>query len=93
MSNVSKSDRARPDVERKREQRKKERRAKLMIWIARRSSRNRSFIDRLCRRLIEKASTRPPEKDFMRDELIDNDLGFDPDELDRYQRGEQARAS
>jgi anaerobic selenocysteine-containing dehydrogenase len=28
------------------------------------------------------------EQDFLRDELIDNDEGFDPDELDRYQRGE-----
>jgi hypothetical protein len=30
----------------------------------------------------------PPEEDFMRDPLIDNDEGFDPEELDRYQRGE-----
>jgi len=70
-------------------QRKKERRgATLQTWIARRSSRNRTLIDRICRRLIEKAVATDPESDFMRDPLIDNDQGFDPDELDRFQRGE-----
>jgi len=68
--------------------RKKERSARLMTWMAARSSRNKTLIDRLCRKLIVRATTVPPEKDFMRDEFIDNDEGFDPDELDRYQRGE-----
>ena len=68
--------------------RKKERSARLMIWMAARSSRNKTLIDRLCRTLIVRATTVPPEKDFMRDDLIDNDEGFDPDELERYQRGE-----
>jgi 2-hydroxychromene-2-carboxylate isomerase len=70
--------------------RKKERSARLMIWMAARSSRNQTFIDRLCRKLIERATAVAPEDDFMRDPLIDNDEGFDPDELDRYQRGEIA---
>ena len=70
--------------------RKKERSARLMMWMAARSSRNKTLIDRLCRRLIVRATTVDPEKDFMRDPLIDNDEGFDPDELDRYQRGETA---
>ncbi|NQX93607.1 MAG: hypothetical protein HRT64_01525 [Erythrobacter sp.] len=61
--------------------------SKLAFWMAQRSSRNRTFIDRLCRRMVTKAMTTPPEEDFMRDELIENDLGFDPDELDRYQNG------
>ena len=70
-------------------QRKKEiRGAAVQTWIARRSSRNRTLIDRICRRLIEKAVATDPERDFMRDPLIDNDPGFDPDELDRFQRGE-----
>ena len=70
-------------------ERKKERRgAALKTWMARRSSRNKSFIDRLCRRMIEKATAPDPEDDFMRDPLIDDDQGFDPDELDRFQRGE-----
>lgn len=68
--------------------RKKERSARLAIWMATRSSRNKSFIDRMCRRMIAKATAVDPEKDFMRDEYVDGDLGFDPDELDRYQRGE-----
>lgn len=70
--------------------RKKERSARLMVWMAARSSRNQTFIDRLCRALIVRATTVAPEDDFMRDPLIDNDEGFDPDELDRYQRGETA---
>ena len=70
-------------------QRKGERRgAILKTWIATRSSRNKSFIDRLCRRMIEKAVAVDPDRDFMRDPLIDNDEGFDPQELDRFQRGE-----
>jgi len=61
--------------------------SKLALWMAARSSRNKSWLDRQCRKMIEKAFVVPPEKDFMRDELIDSDLGFDPDELERYQRG------
>ena len=62
--------------------------AKLMLKMAAKSSRNRSLTDRVCRRLLNKAVTRPQEEDFMRDELIDNDLGFDPDELAAYQSGQ-----
>lgn len=76
------------DKARDKKLRKEERRAQLLIWVARRSSRNRSIIDRLCRRLIEKALSKQPQNDFLRDEEIDNDLGFDADELERYQRGD-----
>ncbi|NQY13904.1 MAG: hypothetical protein HRT81_08615 [Henriciella sp.] len=70
-------------------QRKRERRgAALKTWVAKRSSRNKTMIDRWCRRMIEKAVKTDPDKDFMRDPMIDNDEGFDPDELDRFQRGE-----
>lgn len=70
-------------------QRKDERRgAVIKTWIATRSSRNKSFIDRWCRRMIEKAVAVDPEQDFMRDPLIDNDEGFDPDELAGFQRGD-----
>ena len=62
--------------------------ASLMLRMVARSSRNKSLLDKLCRRMINKAVARSPEDDFMRDELIDNDLGFDPDELDRFQRGQ-----
>jgi hypothetical protein len=37
---------------------------------------------------VNRLSAASPDDDFMRDPLVDNDLGFDPDELDRYQRGE-----
>ena len=68
--------------------RAQERSAKLAIWMAGRSSRNRSLLDKLCRWLVTRGTAVAPEHDFLRDELIDNDEGYDPDELDRYQRGE-----
>ena len=70
------------------EKKKEQRAVAFKMWMAKRSSRNKSFIDRLCRRMIEKAMATDPDKDFMRDPLIDQDEGFDPDELDRFQRGE-----
>jgi len=69
--------------------RKQERSAKLAIWMAGRSSRNKTLVDKVCRWLVVKETTLPPEHDFLRDEFVDNDQGFDPDELDRYQRGEE----
>lgn len=68
--------------------RKLERSTKLMIWMAGKSSRNKTLLDKFCRRLVSKATAVKPENDFLRDPLIDNDLGFDPDELERFQRGE-----
>jgi len=68
--------------------RKRERSATLMMWMAKRSSYNQSLLDKACRWLVNRATTLPPEEDFLRDPLIDNDGGFDPDELDRFQRGE-----
>ncbi|MEM6582734.1 MAG: hypothetical protein AAF699_15750 [Pseudomonadota bacterium] len=67
---------------------KSERSAKLTIWLADRSSRNKSMLDKVCRWLVVRETTPSPDDDFMRDDFVDNDLGFDPDELDRYQRGE-----
>ena len=67
---------------------KRERSATMMLWMAARASRNKSLLDRLCRWLVARATRIESDKDFMRDPLIDNDPGFDPDELDRYQRGE-----
>ena len=67
-----------------------ERAARLQVWIAGKSSRNTSISDRFCRWLLVRMTTPKPEDDFLRDELIDNDQGFDPDELDRFQRGEMS---
>ncbi|MEE4144829.1 MAG: hypothetical protein V2I26_08525 [Halieaceae bacterium] len=71
-----------------RDLRRRERAAKMTLWLADHASRNRSLFDRLCRKILALATRRAPDQDFMRDPLIDNDTGFDPDELDRYQRGE-----
>lgn len=68
--------------------RKQERSAKLMVWMVGKSSRNRSLSDRICRFLVNRATMVKPEDDFLRDPLIDNDVGFDPNELERFQRGE-----
>lgn len=70
--------------------RKRERSAKLMVWMVGKSSRNRSLSDRICRFLVNRATTVKPEDDFLRDPLIDNDVGFDPNELERFQRGEMS---
>ena len=67
--------------------RKKERAARLKVWMAGRSSRNKTLIDKACRFLIARATKVEPEKDFLRDPLIDEDLGFDADELERFQQG------
>ena len=73
---------------RERALRKQERSAKLAAFLAGKSSRNKTFSDKVCRFLVNRATTVKPEDDFLRDPLIDNDMGFDPDELDRFQRGE-----
>ena len=70
------------------QRRAEERKAKISVWIARRASRDTGIIDRLCRRFLSRALGRAPAKDFMRDDWVNTDVGFDPDELDRYQRGE-----
>lgn len=67
---------------------KLERSTKLMVWMAGKSSRNKTLTDKICRMLVARATAVNPQDDFLRDPLIDNDQGFDPDELDRFQRGE-----
>ena len=71
-----------------RDLRRRERAAKMTLWLADHASRNRSLLDRVCRKVLARATRKQADQDFMRDTLIDNDTGFDPDELDRYQRGE-----
>ena len=62
--------------------------SKFAIWMAGKSSRNKTVSDKICRFLLVRMTSVKPEDDFLRDPLIDNDKGFDPDELDRFQRGE-----
>jgi len=67
--------------------RKRARKGRIMIWLASRASRDSNrLIDRLCRKLMNRAMTLEPEDDFMRDDIIDNDLGFSADELDAYEK-------
>ena len=69
--------------------RKRARTHRLTMWLVARASRlDGSWIDRLCLRLVNrKIAPRNPEKDFMRDEIVDADIGFTVGELDAYQRG------
>ena len=73
---------------RERDIKRRERSARLMTFLAGKSSRNKTLSDKICRFLVNRATAVKPEDDFLRDPLIDNDQGFDPDELDRFQRGE-----
>ena len=68
--------------------RQRVRRARLGMRMVRSAFRkNKSWLDRLLTRLLRKAITPPdPRADFMRDAIVDADIGFDPDELERYQR-------
>lgn len=52
---------------------KLERSTKLMVWMAGKSSRNKSLSDKICRFLVTRATTVKPDDDFLRDPLIDND--------------------
>ncbi|MEP3423008.1 MAG: hypothetical protein ABJN35_14815 [Erythrobacter sp.] len=61
--------------------------ASLLLKMVAKSSRNQSLLDKFCRWLVNREVERSPEEDFMRDEIVDNDLGFDPDELSAYQSG------
>ncbi len=71
--------------------RAEEAKARLAMWLGKRASRDTNLIDRMCRRLLDRILRLPEDGDFLRDEWVDSDLGFDPDELDRYQRGEPER--
>ena len=65
------------------------RRLALRMRIAQRASRkHKGWLDRLAVRLLDRA-TRPksPADDFMRDELVDAEIGFSVEELEAYQSG------
>ncbi|GAB5487524.1 MAG: hypothetical protein Pars2KO_10940 [Parasphingorhabdus sp.] len=73
---------------RTKESKKLERAHRMSIWMADKGSRNKTILDKVCRLVLNRATKMKPEEDFMRDGLVDNDVGFDPDELERFQRGE-----
>lgn len=70
-----------------RDRRPDERKAKVAQWLGQRASRNTGLFDKACRWMLHRIMTLPPDEDFMRDEWVDNDTGYDAEELERYQRG------
>ncbi len=48
-----------------------------------------SWLDRLLTRFLRRATSAKPGADYMRDELVDADIGFDAEELARYQQSRQ----
>ena len=71
---------------------KKARLAKFQLWIAARASRNRSILDRIVQpimsRLLDKLMELDPENDFMSDDMVNSNVGYNAEDLERYQRGE-----
>lgn len=61
------------------------RKAALQMAIARRVSRKRkNLLDRLLTRLIDRLTRPALADDFMRDEIVDAAIAFDPGDLQRY---------
>lgn len=57
--------------------------AKVGFALAKRASRNQTWFDRLARRILERVL----HFNFDLDESVLTDQGYDPDELERYQKG------
>ncbi len=54
----------------------------------------KSLLDRLVTMLLSRAlKPKSPEEDFMRDEMVDADIGFSAEELDSYQSGSRSGQS
>ncbi len=71
---------------------KRTRIAKIQLWMAARASRNRSMLDRIVQpimnRILDKALELDPENDFMTDDIVNSNIGYTAEDLERYQRGE-----
>lgn len=57
--------------------------AKVGFALAKKASRNQTWFDRLARRVLERVL----HFNFDLDEMVLTDEGYDPDELERYQKG------
>lgn len=57
--------------------------AKIGFALAKKASRNQTWFDRLARRILERVL----HFNFDLDEMVVSDQGYDPDELERYQKG------
>ena len=60
---------------------------KLMIFLVDAAARNRTPFERIARVIVGMVFTVPKKDDFMADEYVDNDQGYDVEELRRYQQG------
>lgn len=59
-----------------------------MIFLADAGARNRTPFEKVARVIVDKVFTVPRHDDFMADKFVDEDVGFDLEELRRYQKGE-----
>ncbi|MDX2165899.1 MAG: hypothetical protein SF182_02505 [Deltaproteobacteria bacterium] len=72
-----------------RDYRRRARFGRFAFRLVRSAGRKRqTWLDRLLTRLLRRATNPKPGADFMRDELVDAGIGFDPDELARYEQSE-----
>lgn len=46
------------------------------------------FFNQFCCYVLEKLLRINPSDEYMSDEICDSNIGYDPDELERYQKGE-----
>ena len=69
--------------------RRRARSFRLAMWLAARASRHpRNLLDRIALRLLDFAlAPTDPARDYMRDEIVDADIGFSVAELEEHQRG------
>lgn len=76
-------------AQREKAYRRRVRQAGIGLRLARSAFRKRkSWLDRLLTRALRKATApQATGADFMRDEIVDAAIGFDPEELRRYQQG------
>ena len=61
---------------------------KTMIFLADQGAKNKTPFQKVARFIVVKVFTVPKHDDFMADDYVDNDMGFDVEELRAYQRGE-----
>lgn len=58
---------------------------RLMFYLAGQSARNKSAFQKLSRFIVTRVFAVPKHDDFMADDFVDNDKGFDLEELRRFQ--------
>ncbi|PUB10272.1 hypothetical protein [Yoonia sediminilitoris] len=61
---------------------------KVMIFLVGKAALNRTPFQKVARLIVHGVFLIPKNNDFMADDFVDNDEGFDLDELRRYQNGE-----